>query len=49
MKVTNKLGLPQAIVDAVSVERHNQKGSYSATTLLHGACVYFNFVIMTFC
>ena len=34
MKVTNKLGLPQAIVDAVSVERHNQKGSYSATTLL---------------
>ena len=38
MKVTNKLGLPQAIVDAVSVERHNQKGSYSATTLLHGAC-----------
>ena len=38
MKVTNKLGLPQAFVDAVSVERHNQKGSYSATTLLKGAC-----------
>ena len=38
MKVTNKMNLPQAIVDAVSVERHNQKGSYSATTLLHGAC-----------
>lgn len=38
MKVTNKLGLPQAFVDAVSVERHNQKGCYSATTLLHGAC-----------
>ena len=34
MKVTNKMNLPQAIVDAVSVERHNQKGSYSATTLL---------------
>lgn len=38
MKVTNIQGLPQAFVDAVSVERHNQKGSYSATTLLHGAC-----------
>ena len=38
MKVTNKLGLPQAFVDAVSVERHNQKGCYSATTILHGAC-----------
>ena len=38
MKVTNKLGLPQAFVDAVSVERHNQKGCYSATTLLHGVC-----------
>ena len=38
MVVTNKLNLPQAIVDAVSVERHNQNGSYSATTLLHGAC-----------
>lgn len=38
MKVTNKMNLPQAFVDAVSVERHNQKGSYSATTLLKGAC-----------
>ena len=38
MKVTNKLGLPQAFVDAVSVERHNQKGCYSATTILHGTC-----------
>lgn len=37
MKVTNKLGLPQAFVDAVSVERHNQKGCYSATTILHSA------------
>ena len=34
MKVSNKLNLPQAFVDAVSVERHNQKGCYSATTLL---------------
>ena len=38
MKVTNVLGLPQAFVDAVSVERHNEKGCYSATTILHGAC-----------
>ena len=38
MKVTNVLGLPQAFVDAVSVERHNAKGSYSATTLLKGGC-----------
>lgn len=38
MKVTNVLGLPQAFVDAVSVERHNEKGCYSATTLLKGAC-----------
>lgn len=38
MKVTNKLGLPQAFVDAVSVERHNEKGCYSATTILHGVC-----------
>jgi hypothetical protein len=37
MKVTNVLGLPQAFVEAVSVERHNAKGSYSATTLLHSA------------
>ena len=38
MKITNVLGLPQAFVDAVSVERHNAKGSYSATTLLKGGC-----------
>lgn len=38
MKVTNVLGLPQAFVDAVSVERHNENGCYSATTILHGAC-----------
>lgn len=35
MKVTNKMGLPKALVNAVNVERHNQKGCYSATTLLH--------------
>ena len=38
MKVLNSMGLPQAFVDAVSVERHNEKGCYSATTILHGAC-----------
>ncbi len=36
MKVTNKLNLPLALVKAVSVERHNKPGSYSATTLLKG-------------
>lgn len=38
MKITNKQNLPQAFVNAVSHERHNQKGCYSATTLLHGFC-----------
>ena len=37
MKVLNSMNLPQAFVDAVSVERHNEKGCYSATTLLHSA------------
>lgn len=37
MKVTNFMKLPQAFVDAVSVEKHNAKGEYSATTLLHSA------------
>ncbi|WP_147613044.1 DUF2188 domain-containing protein [Treponema pectinovorum] len=36
MKVTNNLHLPQAFVKAVSVERHNKKGSVSATTLNKG-------------
>lgn len=36
MRVTNCLGLPQAFVDAVSVERHNKPGCYSATTLNKG-------------
>ena len=35
MKVSNKQNLPQALVNAVSVDRHNKKGEYSATTLLH--------------
>ena len=36
MKVTNNLHLPQAFVEAVSVERHNKAGCYSATTLNKG-------------
>lgn len=37
MKVTNNLNLPAAFVNAVSVERHNAPGCYSATTLNKGA------------
>lgn len=36
MKVTNNLHLPEAFVRAVSVERHNKAGCYSATTLNKG-------------
>lgn len=36
MKVTNRLHLPAAFVQAVSVERHNKAGCYSATTLNKG-------------
>lgn len=36
MKITNSMGLPQALVNAVSVERHNKPGEISATTLLKG-------------
>lgn len=38
MKVTNSMGLPQAFVNAVNLEKHNKEGCYSATTLLKGAC-----------
>lgn len=38
MIVRNKMNLPMALVNAVSVDRHNKKGEYSATTLLKGAC-----------
>lgn len=38
MKITNNLNLPAALVQAVSTERHNEEGCYSATTLLKGAC-----------
>lgn len=37
MKVTNEMNLPEAFVKAVSVERHNKRGCYSATTLNKGA------------
>lgn len=36
MKVTNNSHLPMAFVEAVSVERHNKAGCYSATTLNKG-------------
>jgi hypothetical protein len=36
MKVTNELGLPQALVDAVTLEKHNEPGEVSATTLIKG-------------
>lgn len=38
MKITNELGLPQAFINALNLEKHNEKGCYSATTLLKGAC-----------
>lgn len=38
MKVTNIFNLPQAFVEAVTTEKHNQDGEFSATTLLKGAC-----------
>ena len=37
MRVTNKLNLPAAFVHAVSTERHNAPGCFSATTLNKGA------------
>lgn len=36
MKITNKLNLPQGLVNAVDTEPHNKKGSISATTLIQG-------------
>lgn len=37
MKVTNKMNLPAAFVNAVSTTRHNATGCFSATTLNKGA------------
>lgn len=36
MIVKNRLGLPEALVNAVSLSPHNKAGQYSATTLLKG-------------
>jgi hypothetical protein len=36
MTITNKLSLPDALVKAVSTEKHNSPGCLSATTLLQG-------------
>lgn len=36
MKITNKLNLPQAFVSAVTTEKHNAPGTFSATTLNKG-------------
>lgn len=38
MILTNKQGMPDAFVKAVTLEPHNKEGEYSATTLLKGAC-----------
>ena len=38
MRVSNCLGLPQAFINALNLEKHNEKGCYSATTLLKGSC-----------
>lgn len=38
MKISNTMGLPEALVQAVNINRHNKDGEYSATTLLKGAC-----------
>jgi hypothetical protein len=36
MKITNKMNLPEAMVKAVSTQRHNKPGELSATTILNG-------------
>lgn len=36
MRITNKYNLPQSLVNAVTVEKHNKPGCVSATTLLQG-------------
>jgi len=36
MTITNKMNLPEALVKAVTVRRHNNPGRLSATTLLNG-------------
>ena len=36
MTITNEKGLPQAIVDAITLDKHNEPGTVSATTLIKG-------------
>ena len=36
MIITNKMNLPQSLVNAVTTEKHNKEGCISATTLLKG-------------
>ena len=36
MKIENPRNLPQSLVNACSVEKHNKEGEVSATTLLKG-------------
>ena len=36
MKITNKMGLPEALVRAVQREQHNKPGHISVTTLQKG-------------
>ncbi|MDR0476166.1 MAG: PD-(D/E)XK nuclease family protein, partial [Treponema sp.] len=36
MRITNKMNLPEALVKAVTVRKHNDPGRLSATTLLNG-------------
>ena len=40
MILTNVLNLPQALVDAVTLEKHNAEGEISATTLIKGVKEY---------
>lgn len=40
MIITNELNLPQALIDAVSLEKHNADGEISATTLIKGVKEY---------
>lgn len=40
MTISNVLGLPQALVDAVTLEKHNAEGEISATTLIKGVKEY---------
>ena len=38
MKITNKMGLPKPLVDAVTREYEYKPKQYSVTALLKGAC-----------